>query len=63
MDYTLLSIDYKKCSLQTMEGREFRIDPWDISITVGWIPTSTILFNKDNNFLQNKSNNQIVKLL
>lgn len=46
-----------------MEGKTFKIKPYDMSTTVSWTPTSTIVYNKNESSLEYEPSGQKVKIM
>lgn len=40
--YSVYDIDWNNNLLITLEGKTFNIDPYDMSVMVGWTPTTPI---------------------
>lgn len=47
-EYSILEINFEKGILKTMEGRNFKIDVFDIPTMVGWCPCENITYTEIN---------------
>lgn len=47
-EYSILEINYEKGILKTMEGRNFKIDVFDIPTMVGWCPFESVTYTEIN---------------
>lgn len=46
-EYSIYEIDFEKSVLKTIEGKNFLIDMWDISVMAGWCPTDKIVLAEE----------------
>ncbi|GEM_PF-5360212 len=63
MKYILLEVDINKCTIRTLEGKTFKIKPYDMSVTVSWTPTATLIYNKNESSLEYEPSYQKVKVI
>lgn len=42
MGHSIYEIDFDKFTLITLEGKTFKINKYDMSVLVGWTPTTPI---------------------
>lgn len=64
--YAMLNeVDTEKCKLTTLEGREYFVEPWDITICCTWSPTAELeIAAVDGKIIcKNLENDQVVRLI
>lgn len=42
MEYSIYEVDWDKNILTTLEGKKFKINPYDMSVLAGWTSTTPI---------------------
>lgn len=64
MNYSINDIDWDKNILTTLEGKTFKIDPYDMSVLAGWTPTTPIKEIKVDGikYIENLSNGMRAKI-